>query len=288
MTETTFNEVERAELRAGIRARTVTPKAALAALKATRQANEVPALIVDRNKWMAFAFILLLLLVFAFVSYVQASARARNNTQVIYLKMYKDGHWDVDMAESNREVEFMPSVVDSILKTWIQRRFQEQAGSVRNDYGYANLLMSPQLAGAFMDPAQGNAIKKAAKIVDCAQCSPKQVFIRTLSHYDSENVNFGKIPGVVYRTNAFIAINTVNKDSGVIDHSDRKIVAIEWRLMTKAEILANVRAKDGQDWLQADPIGLQITKYELLGDPSADSSSGSSSSTSSDVVTAKD
>ena len=289
MNETTFNELERTELRAGVRARTTTPKAALAALKATRPAADIPALIVDRNRWMAFSFVLLVLVVFAFFAFVQASARARNNTQVLYLKMYQDGHWDMDFADNARDVEFMPAVVDSILKTWVQRRFQELPGSVRNDYGFANMFMAPQLSGAFMDPLQGNAIKKAAKIVDCAVCSPKQVFIRTISHYDAENVDFAKVPGVLYRSNIFIALNTINKDSGVVEHTTRKIVSLEWRLLSKAEILANVRAKDGKDWLQADPIGLQITKYELLDDPTAaEADSASSTPSTSDSVATKD
>jgi hypothetical protein len=268
----------RQALRDEIRERAVTPTSFVKQLKARGMDGPLDRdyLVVDRNRWMLFAFGLLVLCMLLFFMYNKTAADARNNTQLMYIKMYPDGTWDMDFFDSKRAVEFLPATVDSLLTNWVQRRFREDPTTVSKDYGFARWFMDPKTSAAFMDPAQGDALRKATQIADCRNCPLKEIEIRTISHFDSDTGTFGQIPGAFYRTNVFIREKMLN-DVGNLMSTKRKIVKVQWRLMSKQEISAIVATKDGMDWVRANPIGLQILGYELLVDPSDEKADDSSS-----------
>jgi hypothetical protein len=227
---------------------------------------------------MWITFILAILVFVMFVMYVRASAEARKNVQITYVKMFRDGSWDVDFADQNREVEFLPATVNSILTSWVQRCFREDPSTVGQDYGFCALLMSKELAGAFMDPKQFNAPHKAAEIRDKTSAPKKEIAIRTINHFDSEKATFGRAVGQFYRTNVFVVEQLVN-DNGTLVSSTRKIAQLRWRLLPKNEITARMQAKNGQEWLRVDPIGLEVLDYQYLDDPSENSDNNSRNTT---------
>jgi hypothetical protein len=129
------------------------------------------------------------------------------------------------------------------------------------------LFMDAKTAGAFVDPAQGNAVKRAAEIRDNHNGPFKEIDIRTINHFDSEKATFGRQAGSLYRTNIFIQENLV-QPTGQMAGSRLFIVKLQWRLMSKKEIQARAGQKDGPEWLRANPIGVQILGYDYLEDPS--------------------
>jgi hypothetical protein len=259
----------RARLRREVREQAVAPVSLVKQLKAHGVDGPVARdyLVVDRNRWMMFAFGLLILCVLLFVMYNKAAADARRNTQLMYIKMYPDGTWDMDFFDSKRAVEFLPATIDSILTNWVKRLLQENPATVSADYGLAQLFMSDKAAAAFVDPKQGNAVAKAAKILNCETCPTKEIEIRNISHFDSEAIKIGAGTGAMYRTNVFIREKNL-ADLGTLTSTHRKILKVQWRLMSKREIQSIVTSAGGMDWVRANPIGLQILNYELLSDPS--------------------
>lgn len=266
---------ERRALRDEVLERTVTPKELLKQLK-TGQPLDAPKLIVERNYWMVACLLALGLAIISVAGYISANNKMQNNKELIYVRIKDNGTWDIDFAEATRATEFLPATVDSIIHQWVTRRFQEIPHTVRYDYGFVQLFMAPQLANAFVDPAQGNAVKNAADIQKRDKGGEKHIEIRTIDHASGEKTNFGKIPGQLYRSTVFIR-EVIKDERGTIQGTPKlKIVPVQWRLMSKKEIDAAVNRDGGVQWLRHDPIGLQIIDYQYLDDPSSNTTNANS------------
>jgi len=258
---------DRRELRAEVRERSVTPKELIAQLK-TGQPLEGALLVVERTRWMAACLLALLVATISLVAYINANKQLQNNKELIYVRMHENGTWDVDFPEATRAVEFLPATIDSLISQFVIRRFQEIPYTIRYDYGFAQLFLDYKSAKAFLDPTQGNAVQRAAAIKDCTKCTEKHIEVRTIDHSSSERTEFGKVPGQLYRTTVFIREVSKDERGQIVGTPQMKIVPIHWRLMSKKEIEATVKEKDGTTWLRNNPIGLQILDYQLLDDPS--------------------
>lgn len=262
-----LSEADRDALRAEVRAGSITPRELIRKLK-TGKPVETALLVVDRTRWMAACILALLVATIALIAYVNAVRDLQNNKELIYVRVKDNGTWDVDFADATRSVEFLPATVDSLITHWVTRRYQEIPHTVRYDYGYAQLFMTPQLGKVFLDPAQGNAVAKAAAIKECLTCPQKHIEVRTIDHTSGERTEFGKVSGQLYRTTVFIR-EVLKDDKGAIQGEPRlKIIPIHWRLMSKKEIEATVQMEGGVLWLRNNPIGLQILDYQFLDDPS--------------------
>lgn len=259
---------ERKALREEVLERSVTPRELLKQLK-TGQPLDVPKLSVERNYWMVACLLALVVALVSLWGYISANSKMQNNKELIYVRVKENGTWDINFAESTRATEFLPATVDSIIHQWVTRRFQEVPHTVRYDYGFVQLFMSPQLSKAFVDPAQGNAVAHAAEIKDRIKGGEKHIEIRTIDHTSGEKTEFGKVQGQLYRSTVFIR-EVIKDERGTIQGTPKlKIVPIHWRLMSKKEIEAAVQQDGGVLWLRNNPIGLQIIEYSILDDPSS-------------------
>lgn len=268
--QSVFTAPERSALRSEIKERAVTPREILQQLKSKRPVERDALIAVDRTRWMIIAFIAIALCIGLFMMYANANKQLQNNTRLVYVRMYPEGHWDIDFYDgSGRGVEFLPSTVDSLITQFIQRRFQEIRHSVGYDYGFAQLFMAPRVAKEFVDPQQGNAVARAAEIKECARCPEKQIEVGVIDHFDAEKTTFGQAPGALYRTNIFVLEKLIDENGRLVGgKARRKIVSLQWRLMSKAEIQASLQKEGGVPWLRHNPIGLQVMNYEIHDDPS--------------------
>jgi hypothetical protein len=189
------------------------------------------------------------------------SNRAANNIKVVWLKMWPNGRWDMDFIDEDRGPEFFQSTVDYMLTQWVERRYSEIPSSIKSDYGFVFLFMSPKLQGSFVDTEGFNAYKKVADVMDCVgNCTEIRFKVTSLDHYDSDKTTFGRYEGILYRSNVFVKKTVEN--GGKSPKEEKIIVSVHWRIKSKEEI-----QKD-KKMLKYNPIGMEILRYELLEDRS--------------------
>jgi len=235
----------------------------LALKKIVREA----ALSVDRTRWFLTSVVLMIALVMLMLAYINLSVRQENKHDVAWVKMYKDGMWDIEFHDSDKALEVLPATVDSLLVQWTERRFSEVKESIRSDYGYVNLFMTAELSDDFIAIDSFNAPQKAVDVMECSNCATVRYKVNIVDHFDSNVTLFGGVEGGLYRSNLFVEKSTFN---GVVGSKskDKRIVRIAWRLMNQDEIKNRTLADGGMDWLRKNPVGLEILAYEDLDDES--------------------
>lgn len=223
----------------------------------------------DRNRWF-FAFCVMALLVVVLVFRLSSlSVDLATNYKVAWVKMYPDGTWDVDLTGTSDSMSYLEAQVDSVLSQWVHRRFSEKPETIRSDYGYANVFLSPRLKAHFTDAGGFNAAQRAADIRSNRGSGTVLYDVGAIDHFDRDvNAQFRGIEGIAYRTNVFFTRREYAASGAEQRKPDKGFVRIEWRLMTQEEIGRIVRQDGGIEWLRENPIGLEIISYEELDDNS--------------------
>ena len=225
------------------------------------------SLAADRNQWFLVAVLLSLVLAFVLYHYIELSQRADVHREVIWVKMYPNGTWDMEPHDNLQSTEYLQSTVNSLLKRWVATRFSRLPQTVVADYTQANYFLSPALTQEFVSEEGFSAATQAAEISACPDCQTLTYAVRTVDHYDQDTGTFANIEGTFYRTHLFATATTKLSD-GRTDHEEPRIIRIQWRLMLPEEIHAIVNTQDGQRWLDHNPIGLEILAYSDIADPS--------------------
>lgn len=239
-------------------------------LSDTSKLSRETLLYVDRGRWFLISLILLVALIFTVMSYISLSKSSKSNYKVAYIKMYSNGTWDVNFEENYDTQHFVPIIVDNLLTEWAEKRFSENPLSVRSDWGIANLFHSPKLANHFLANEENggfNAPSKAVKIQECqSNCVEISYKIKLIDHFDANNATFNNENGIIYRSNLF-SLATYSRN-GLVFNTEKRIIRVDWHLLTHQQINKLANKKDGRDWLKTNPIGLEIIKHENLLDPS--------------------
>lgn len=227
-----------------------------------KQIGLVAKLTSDNIRYFWIILMLGLISCISILSAWSSSKRADHNIKVAWVKMYPNGTWDVEFHDESRGPEFFQSTIDYILRNWTIRRFSEIPASIKSDYGYAYVFMSPKLRNRFMSKGEGgfNAADKAAQIADSTAYREVRIQYRNMDHYDSDKTTFGKYQGTLYRTHVFINKITHNTDGSPLPDPQKMIVSIQWRILSKEEIQAD------KEIIEQNPIGLEIVEYDLLQD----------------------
>jgi len=235
----------------------------LALRKIVREA----ALSVDRTRWFLASVILLIALVFLMLAYVNLSNKQVNKHDVAWVKMYKNGLWDIEFHDSDKALEVLPATIDSLLIQWTERRYSEVKESIRFDYGYVNLFMSDELSADFVAMNGFNAPQKAVDVMECGNCVNIRYKVNIVDHFDSDAASFGDVEGGLYRSNVFVDRKNAF-ESDIETTKDKRIVRIDWRLMSQDEIKNRSQKEGGMDWLHKNPIGMEILAYQEFDDES--------------------
>lgn len=228
---------------------------------------------VDRGRWFMVAIIEAVALVFLMIAYVKQTVETENNYDIAWVKMYKDGMWDIEFHGSEKSLEILPATVDSLLIQWVERRYSKVAETIRYDYGYVNGFMTRVLSAAFLSAEGENAGQVAQDVSECVDCKPIRYKAYLVDHFDFSPSDTGAIEGSIYRTNIY-ANKTEGNLSGMEKTGqderqvDKRIVRVDWRLMSQVDIKRKARQDGGMDWLHQNPIGLEIIAAVELDDTS--------------------
>ena len=235
---------------------------------AKKKKNREFSLIAINNR--AFAIIAILVITVMFQGYYahNASLRAEANTELLYVKMYSDGTWEIEKSLPDKPSEYLESTINKLLKDFTLLRYSKNPTTISSDYGKAMTFMSPEAANHFIKESGFNAIKVAANAKN------NQTFVRlkfsnkSIKHYEKEDINFGKYTDNVYRSHIRFSRMTRKRD-GSYSKPKYEILDIRWRLLPKDEWKARLNGKETKDrdeTISANPIGLQIIDYKLYDD----------------------
>jgi len=234
----------------------------------------LPVVAADRNRWFFVTLVLALVIVFLAMDNIRLR-RARSDIDLAWVRVFPDGSSDVSFNDVPNQPEFFESTVNSVLGRWVKARYGLNAATIRADYGFARELMSPDQARRFVAPGGFNAPKKAAEAIACgARCARAEVKIRNVEHY--EKINNALADGSVYRSNVYI--ETVEYAGEHHRTVEKAIVTLEWRILSKDEILAkypDTRSNRNMlAYLRSNPAAIEIMSYSKLVDPSDSNNPG--------------
>lgn len=221
----------------------------------------------ERNRLYTFCMVLLMALVIITFKLISVSENNANNHKVAWVKMYGNGTWDVELHDNLEPTQVLQRTVDSILAQWVERRFSEKPETIRNDFGYASLFLSPEKRTEFVSADQFNAPQVAAEIMKCRGCRTLDYKVGPIDHFDRGPAYYTDKASEIYRTNIFV--DRIQKNAaGELEGVEKRIVRVQWRLMEPEEIQDYSRKEDGVEWLRNNPIGIEIVDYQELNDPS--------------------
>lgn len=224
--------------------------------------DNVPGLVVTNNRLLVSNLVLLLAFICALGYGVAATYLAKNNEKLIYVKLAPDGAWFIDTQFAHKdETDFFPATIDHLLSSYVTRRFREDPATIRNDYGYALVLMDTKLAQFFKSSSGFDAAGKAARIRACPSCNIKEVEVRNIYHFDIDRLADGNPDDTTYRTNVYINEQLRSTSDNTVLNTGRAIVTLRWRLTPKSAL-----SRD-RNVLMANPIGLKIIEEKVLDDP---------------------
>ena len=224
--------------------------------------DNIPGLVVTNNRLLLSNLVLLLAFVCAVAYAITVTFMAKNNEKLIYVKLAPDGTWFVDTQFAHKdETDFFPATIDHLLSSYVTRRFREDPATVRNDYGYALVLMDSRLAQYFKSPSGFDAAGKAAQIRACTNCNMKEIEVRNIYHFDIDRLSDGNPDDTTYRTNVYINELLRSSSDNTVLNSGRAIITLRWRLSPKSTLSRE------RNLLMANPIGLKIIEEKILDDP---------------------
>ena len=223
--------------------------------------DNIPGLVVTNNRLLVSNLVLLLAFICA-VSYgIAVTYMAKNNEKLIYVKLAPDGTClSIPNSRINTKRTF-PCHYDHLLSSYVTRRFREDPATIRNDYGFALVLMDTGLAKYFKSPSGFDAASKAARIRACPGCSIKEVEVRNIYHFDIDRLAGGNPDDTTYRTNVYINEMLRSTTDNTVLNTRRAIITLRWRLTSKSTLSRE------RNVLMANPIGLKIIEEKVLDDP---------------------
>ena len=224
--------------------------------------DNIPGLVVTNNRLLVGNLVLLLALICALCYGIAVTLMLKNNEKLVFVKLSPDGTWFIDTRFAHKdETDFFPATIDHLLSNYVTRRYREDPATVRNDYGYALVLMDTALAQHFKSPAGFDAVGKAARIRACLACDIREVEVRNIYHFDMDRLADGNPDDASYRTNVYInELLRTGTDYSVLE-TRRAIVTLRWRLLPRSALSRERKV------LMANPIGLKIIEEKVLDDP---------------------
>lgn len=218
--------------------------------------NQTTPKLISINTKLYFLLVLSILMNIAQGYWInKANIRAEMNTELMFVKMYPNGTWDVEYRESGNESDFFPLTIDKLIQDYVIARYNVIPGIMRREYGFASTFMSPQLKEWFTGSGQGqyNAPDKAEEL-NLVRIS-EEINIRFVDHFDVSTGVFVQGNSDIYRSNIFIERikkNTLGQQQG---EAINEVVTLHWRIKSVNELKGFNR-----DALRANPIGLEIIK----------------------------
>lgn len=224
----------------------------------------VPKL-TSTNSKLFIVLVLSIILNIAFGFWLDnAQSRAEKNREIMFVKMYPNGTWDVEYLESGNEADFFPITIDKLLSDYVVNRWGVDPHNVSRDYGHAIVFMNDEVKNNFLgtDKKQFNARKKVTEYTDRGW--REKIKIRFMDHFDIAEGTFVNGNSDIYRTNVFITRTITDGTGNQKGKPKSEVVNLHWRLKSVKELKQYTR-----DELRANPIGIEIIVDEITADISS-------------------
>ena len=224
----------------------------------------VPKLASMNTKLYVALLLAIIAIIFQSFYINAANKRAEMNTELMYVKMYPNGTWDVEYRASGTEADFFPLTIDKLIQDYVEARYSVRPGQMRREFGFAAIFMSPQLRGWFTGTGerQFNAKVQAEKL-NAASLS-EDIEVRFVDHFDYSTGVFKRGNSDLYRTNVFIQRTVMDQLGNPQGDAVNEVVTLHWRIKSTNELKGLSR-----DDLRANPIGLEIMKDKKVLDVSS-------------------
>jgi len=216
---------------------------------------------VDRNWWRLLSFLLVIALIVSIFIVKGANDRA-GTRDVVWVKMYPNGGWDVDTTDAFGQRDYFQTTVDGILAEFAQLRYSVIPETVRSDYGKTLLFLSNELATEFTAVGGYDAANKAAQFSASPSTPRVDIKVGPVDHYDriTGQLRSGKTTPV-YRTNIPLKRTTRSAEGLPRGEPENLTLSVRWTVLSEDEI-----EKKDMQYLRANPIGLTILEYKLFED----------------------
>lgn len=225
---------------------------------ALKPKKETTVLLVDRNRWFITTLLLAIILLVCVTGWYRAEERFANHVRVAFVKLDPSGSYSISFYDDNDKPTFFKNTINSLLTTYVERRFSKNPYTISADYGYVLNFMSAQLRNSFLQ--NYNAAKVAADFETCKTCQQIKVTVRAIQHEESDRTILDGKPGTIYRSTVFARATELNPDGTVVSRAN-EIITLTWTLQNIGSLPNNLSA------IQADPIGIEILAESLKADP---------------------
>lgn len=222
-----------------------------------RHLKNISFLSANGNKWFYIALLSIVANIGQQIGWHRADKRFAENVQVAWVKMQPNGVTDIEIADKEKPVDFFMNTVESKLSEWTEKRFSKRKATIKTDYGFARLMMSPELQTDFMDNYK--AAEVAAKLMACAECQEVETKVREVQMLDKDKIESTR-NSQLYTSLIFITEQTKSKE-GRIMSCENKIITVLWKFRPVADIV------NKRDELKYNPLGQDIVRYDPKRDP---------------------
>ncbi|RZI40359.1 hypothetical protein EGT07_23745 [Herbaspirillum sp. HC18] len=229
-----------------------------------RRAATSAYLRVDRNKWFYTTITVTVVALFLALGWLKAERRFAENVRVAWVKLSPDGTYAVEYADEEKPIQYFESTVESKLTEFIEKRYSKRKETITTDYGFAKLMMSPQLQTDFMDNFKAPTV--AAEHAKCEGCDQTQMKVRELQAIDKDLAPNSK-RHQQYTHLVFATAIKRNKD-GQISSCANKIYTVLWTFRAKEEIV------NKRDELRYNPLGQEVIRSDERDDPTPATAEG--------------
>jgi len=210
----------------------------------------------NANRWFSVAVGSLVMTAWAMFGWWQADKRFAENVRVAYVKLDPSGSYRVQYDNEGSEIDYFTSTVESKLSEFVEKRYSKRRETISTDYGFAYLMMSPDLQAEFMEKDQ--AAKTAAAVAACKECDQETVKIRNIESIDKDLVP-GSKRRQQYNTLIFTTVQT-RATSGKVQCAN-KIVTLIWRFRPMQDIVSK------KNELRYNPLGQEVIRSTMRDDP---------------------
>lgn len=233
----------------------------------TDTAKRAVAAHVEKGRLWIFAIFIVIAFVIQSLVISHLVDKSQVNRELLYVQLNPNGTWDLRNYKPDDSVIFSKNELDNLLETFVKDRYGLQPETVKDDYTKVGYFLSDDLNADWVGDAKGqfNAAKKAAEVI----ANPKafdRIDIKWgfADYYDQLDGNFNGQESKVIRTNVYFT-RTYRSYSGVPSNKppEKMILRLQWRLDGKAAL-----KNAPEEYLRADPIGLEIISQDLIADPS--------------------
>ena len=214
----------------------------------------------DRVRWFYICIFLSIALIITMYGWYQANERFASNIQVAWVKLDPSGGYTVQFQNERTPTEFYQATIDTKLQEFIELRYAKKRATIATNYLEMVALLSATLRQDFIKNYQ--PLKVATEFVACTVCEEVTIKVNYINHFGQRPAYnaVGQGRKNIYSTWIFFTETSVSAD-GTVTAQTNRVAALKWTFRPKNEIL------NQKNWLQVNPLGMEIVELSLRNDP---------------------